>query len=628
MSSSREQELSAKSATSGTPRISSGGSDTRSVSTESKSIAPKNDPKNKNLQPAVVSVVQEQAETPNFVHIMPNSTGTNTGNNVPTNQTGISNQPTIGSGNSTTNGPVTITRQMSSSDVNKNTSPTNVGGGSDSFLTHLKSKRSVIEGPVSEEAVRAKKAGPSSSLMNLRNTNTVSSTTTVQSKASSRAEFFAAKLHDAIKVDDKNSSDSDETFVYDTSANERPTAETETANEETLTLQQPAIDDAREKQSSTGTVQSTRPDDVASEIVSNMSEAGVLQNNFNSTNSQDIHVEATALPHGTDKNKLRQITSRVFDSKGVNPRRYSGMNFDNDPEENYRDQQLNEGDLYSDSGEEMSLSDHAYNYGSINSDGYYNNYPSGLYFQQPVLESRNGKVATNKLKRKPNNLYFSPHDFTGAREVRIRQIKSFCYTVGLIFVLLSVGFISGFILATTKELQHTTYSISDLIISQEELVFNLGVESFNPGFLDIVVQDANIDVFARSEFVLGSEDVDKPKKKPPVASTVLLGTVTGLDVPLRFQGGFFTRQKDVSVTEIKVLNPCSFEETDEMTILEPSEKWLNISRNPFDLILRGVLSYQLPISTSNQTMSISKTMKVSPQDLGILDPGVRFTGLR
>ncbi|KAG7807569.1 hypothetical protein KL921_004327 [Ogataea angusta] len=609
-------------------RVGSGGSDTdgrRNITPESKGLAAKQDAKNKNTKSSMVAVVQEQAQNPNLVHILPVSSVSNTVGSGTTSATTGSGSGSSVAGNGTmgSSALASVSRQVSSADITKTASPTTVNGASDSFMTHLKSKRSVIDGPVLEDGLRPKKGGAASSLMNLRNANTVSSTSTIQSKASSRAEFFAAKLHDAIKVDDKNSSDSEETFVYDTSANDRP-GEPETANDETLTAQQTINDGVRDREAPAATV--VRLEDAPSETGSNRSE-----HNFNTTTSQDrAEVQDRAqskspLPRAEDRNQLRQITSRVFDSKGVIPRRYSGMNYEiDDLEDNYPAPQVNEPDLYSDSGDDASLSEHAYNnnYGSISSDGYLSNFQNGIYLQQPFLESRNNKMGGSKLKRKPKNLYFSPHDFTGAREVRIRQIKSFCYTIGLILVLLSVGFMSGFILATTKELQHTQIdAISDVLISQEELVFSMEVESFNPGFLSITIQDANIDVFARSQYV-DAEEADRKKKTRPV-STILLGTVTSLDVPLHFQGGFFNRQLDWSMTEIKIKNPCSFDDSGEIKILEPSEKWLNISKNPFDLIIRGVLSYQLPISTSNQTVSVSRTFEVNPEDLEGPIPGTK-----
>ncbi|KAG7694555.1 hypothetical protein KL950_003802 [Ogataea haglerorum] len=625
----KQAEEPPKAALSTAQRAASGGSDTdgrRNMTPESKALAAKQDAKNKNTKSSMVAVVQEQAQNPNPVHILPvSSVGNTAGSGTTSTATGSGSGATVaGNGTTGSSASANVSRQVSSADITKMASPNAGNGATDSFLTHLKSKRSVIDGPVLEDGLRPKKGGGASSLMNLRNANTVSSTSTIQSKASSRAEFFAAKLHDAIKVDDKNSSDSEETFVYDTSTNERP-GEPETANDETLTAQQTISDGVRDREAPAATV--VRLEDTPSETGSNRSE-----HNFHSTTSHDRaedHDRAQSkspLPRAEDRNQLRQITSRVFDSKGVIPRRYSGMEYEiDDLEENYPAQQVNEPDLYSDSGDDASLSEHAYNnnnYGSISSDGYLSNFQNGIYMQQPFLESRNNKLGGSKLKRKPKNLYFSPHNFTGAREVRIRQIKSFCYTIGLILVLLSVGFMSGFILATTKELQHTRIdAISDVLISQEELVFSMEVESFNPGFLSITIQDANIDVFARSQYV-DAEETDKKKKTRPF-STILLGTVTSLDVPLHFQGGFFNRQLDWSMTEIKIKNPCSFDDSGEIKILEPSEKWLNISRNPFDLIIRGVLSYQLPISTSNQTVSVSGTFEVNPEDLEGPIPGTK-----
>ncbi|GMF71308.1 unnamed protein product [[Candida] boidinii] len=207
------------------------------------------------------------------------------------------------------------------------------------------------------------------------------------------------------------------------------------------------------------------------------------------------------------------------------------------------------------------------------------------------------------MRKRRQDMYFSPHNFRSTRSKRIQQVKNFCYTAGFVIILLFLvflSFMSGFLLATTKELQDTKVDkIFDIIISQEELVFNLEVESFNPGLFGISIVDVELDVFAKTKFVdpslwysdpscsydmktLGDPasnyNIDNSKELEEDKSlsfaelgsgttkpfyTVMLGSVNQLDIPLHFHGGFFTRQKSSGVTEIKIKDPCRTNHDDD-----------------------------------------------------------------
>ncbi|ODV87589.1 hypothetical protein CANARDRAFT_185610, partial [[Candida] arabinofermentans NRRL YB-2248] len=614
-----------------------------------------------------VAVVQEQANANNLVHLLPLNHSTTTPSNA-------SIAPSTANFNTGITGDIIPSQshsilQPTNNSVAQTTSSNEqlkIMATTDSLINHLKTKRSVIDGSISNSSddatsipLRNKKSSIiNPSLSNLRSSSiqlpgngssnnsdiNINNTSHNSDKTSSRAEFFAAKLHDAIKDDENNKSDSDETFVYDTSAKQQ---DDDNIKDNTTEHNRKQSFDAQTKENDDG--QDTQYD------AQSRTSSKKFYNKLDSLAMAPHDSETAKISEDDPKNHLRQITSRVFDLKGVTPRRYSGLNFneydldDNDnvdyldeAEENFYNINKNgtningatpyslaamRDDDYSDFEDEHSLHENnksrSYgNYGSINSN-------AQLQFmsstsdnqQQPLLDSRN-KLGGNKiLRRKKNNLYFSPHDFTGARAARIKQIKSFFYTIALVFLFLSLGFVSGFLLATTKELQHTKISgISDILLSEEELVFNLAVESFNPGFLGIVIQDVEIDVFARSEYITDLYSrrwapMQSSEAQSPI-STVLLGTLDHLEVPFVFEGGFLSRQKDVSVTTIKIINPCSFDDSkkpDEDH--KPIEKWLNISRNPFDLIVRGVLNYQLPISNSNRTIAINRSFKIDPDNL-------------
>ena len=692
--------------------------------------------------------------------------------------------------------------------LGSNQVPGNSTDNPDSFLQHLRNKKSSIENAPTTLSVNSldkltgstlpkKRAGgmPSSSILNLRaaigqatSGNSASSSSTIQGKRPSRAEFFAAKLHDAIKDDETNKSDSEETFVYDMAPKRvvtgvkkqdninEPEIMIKKDNKETRKSRQPSNSEDRKsvtgkspsqsfmhRKSSTGAslnlniaslnsassnkinnhpqLSNTNVSDSDSSISGSIKHLGDTPLKSTLPTEKDDVDELILNPQAAQKkdtvsmgspkphNRLREITSRIFDSKGVPPRKYSGIDaagFNNDDDEDYEDaynnirsskfntvrsgrNQLEEipftgvpstMDYDSDIDDDLSVVDqgkYGYkhnqysNYGTINSTGHgYGSISQTYGTQNGEYGKRQGslyspnedkyrlmqkKAAERSIRNKKTSVYFNPHDFTSARTRRIRQLKSFCYTMGLICLLLSVGFMGGFILATSKELQSTTITgVDDILISDEEFMFDMNVQAFNPGVLPITINSAQLDIFAKTQYVVDGYTLIKEKegknKDKPEFTTVLLGSVDQLDIPLSFQGGCFTRQRDESSTEIKIINPCTYddgkddssgsdddnddddtdsefrsneapnkrdkthhsslssslsnttlpdvlfdEEEPPHEIKKPNLKWLNISRNPFELIVRGVFNYQLMLSSTNKTVAINYKTTVDPDEL-------------
>ena len=234
--------------------------------------------------------------------------------------------------------------------------------------------------------------------------------------------------------------------------------------------------------------------------------------------------------------------------------------------------------------------------------------------KHPYLSTSNGHFL---LPRKKSNQTL--------KSQRVNYIKKFIYTLISISCILSVGFIMGFVLATTKEL--TSVSISSFenpIISQDELIFNVIVEAFNPGWFTVSIDEVELDIFAKSGYLpenMDNIDVDLERlEKTNTVETVLLGTVTNLESPMIFEGGFFTREPASQSGEIKLLRPgrnlTSLEFDNNRNESEPdnSDKWEVIAKNPFDLIVRGILKYNLPMSKATKSVVVSKVGYIDPNE--------------
>lgn len=257
-----------------------------------------------------------------------------------------------------------------------------------------------------------------------------------------------------------------------------------------------------------------------------------------------------------------------------------------------------------------------------------------------------------QLSKANSHLFFPRKRSTSIEDHRFNCVKSFIYTLISILTIMSVGFVMGFLLATTKELTHVSIlSIENTLVSQDELVFNIVVEAFNPGWFSVEILEVELDVFAKSGYLpdpdegndgggaVGSTDNFENDFETNVIETVLLGSVYALESPMYFRGGLLRREPIRQVAEVKLLEPgrnlstlqkngaefTNFksrsleDKTFNFSELPPSlpdnsKKWETISKNPFDIIVRGLLKYKLPLAKSLKAVVVKKTSYVDPND--------------
>lgn len=232
-----------------------------------------------------------------------------------------------------------------------------------------------------------------------------------------------------------------------------------------------------------------------------------------------------------------------------------------------------------------------------------------------------------------NNHYLLPRrvsqDQAGGEKLRI--IKSVIYTLVGIICILAVGFILGFLLASTKDLSNVSIlSINHATVSQDELIFNVVIEAINPGWLTVSLEELELDVFVKSGYLV--DDYSSTS-----VETVLLGSVLNFESALYFEGSFFNRQATQQTGEVKLIGPgknftgsqlmdtsltgtslgnSSREPNDPQNSPDNSAKWAIISKHPFDLILRGVIKYNLPWTNNVKSVVVNK--------VGYIDPSQSF----
>lgn len=223
-----------------------------------------------------------------------------------------------------------------------------------------------------------------------------------------------------------------------------------------------------------------------------------------------------------------------------------------------------------------------------------------------------------------------------------------CMVFFIILALLAMC-VAAFVYATTKPLYSVSLlDIQNVLASEEELMFDLNCVAINSNLVPITVTTVDINVFAKSRHVgtdeywrrhgapeprpsrnllkgrppfihsprplpdkvgifkgvdHGTDPIDDPEGDP---QTMLLGRILSLDSPLIFDASPLRRVMHNSTGELRLQKPGNKTETGG------SERWENVIQHPFQLVVRGVLKYELPLSSRLMSSSISKTVEVDP----------------
>ncbi|CAK4004748.1 phospholipid metabolism enzyme regulator like [Lecanosticta acicola] len=226
-----------------------------------------------------------------------------------------------------------------------------------------------------------------------------------------------------------------------------------------------------------------------------------------------------------------------------------------------------------------------------------------------------------------------------------------CALTGIIALLVILSAI-GFVIASNRPLQDIEIKkVDSVLATEQELMFDLIVGALNPNMLGVSVSDLDVNIFAKSKHVgMGhttetstrladsqekqqrrieaSGDIDRnpnpsqdlsghwhaPTDHGPYsdiekdAQTMLLGRVFHFDQAISFEGTPIHQKQQTSSGQVRLMQPGNKTESGG------SARWEQIIQNPFELIVRGVLKYQLPISSRQQKAAVGASVMVHPED--------------
>ncbi|KAF2965519.1 hypothetical protein GQX73_g8033 [Xylaria multiplex] len=209
-----------------------------------------------------------------------------------------------------------------------------------------------------------------------------------------------------------------------------------------------------------------------------------------------------------------------------------------------------------------------------------------------------------------------------------------CLVLTVMLLLVITGGI-GFMFATSQPLTDVTLlKIGNVLASEQELMFDLTVRAHNPNVVVVMIDSADIEVFAKSRHAGNDSEwwrhphgddmkiLDDPKNDPPeindpddgTSPNMRLGNVHTFDSPLTYEGSFFQRGFTTSSGELRLPHPGNTTESG-------TERWERIISDEFTLVIKGVLKYTLPLSQKVRKVSISGKTIVKPNAAN--DPTVR-----
>ena len=209
-----------------------------------------------------------------------------------------------------------------------------------------------------------------------------------------------------------------------------------------------------------------------------------------------------------------------------------------------------------------------------------------------------------------------------------RQPKSFfsrfagCLALTLMIIVVISGAV-GFMMATTQPLTDVKIlGLKNVLASEQDIILDMQVQARNSNLMAVVIDTADMVVFAKSKYAgtdhewwkkphdmmrRGNRARDNsPSDGDPTNPNFDIGHVYELYSPLTFDASPFKKSIFQSVGQIRVDHPGN------STIPAGSERWGRVVQHEFDLIIRGTLKYSLPLSQRVRTINVDTRVTVKP----------------
>ena len=228
-----------------------------------------------------------------------------------------------------------------------------------------------------------------------------------------------------------------------------------------------------------------------------------------------------------------------------------------------------------------------------------------------------------------------------------------CVFLATLVGLLIAAIVVALVLCSKPLMDVHIKDIQNVLVSEQELMLDLHVHAINPNLVAIQVSDLDVDIFARSKYTVpigtsveareplqlrarrehGDATMTDPTKSitddsingSPIYSSeggidegndpiedpegdgppILLGQILDFDSPLIFDSSPFRHQSLSSIGEVRLAHPGNQTE-------KGSKQWEKVIQHSFNLTVKGVLRYSLPISSKIRWARIAGSIMVHP----------------
>lgn len=260
----------------------------------------------------------------------------------------------------------------------------------------------------------------------------------------------------------------------------------------------------------------------------------------------------------------------------------------------------------------------------------------------PLMGNGSGSVRINRNRhsRRPQGSGLRNSDYFEETEHSICSRLSSCLILGIIVLVLGVGIITFVIGLNQPLLDVKVRHMQNILASEQELMLDLHVDAVNTNIFTISVSDLDVNLFAESGHISspadeegkpglrwarrasrgpswwpfpqdgvdeGTDPIDEPE---PGSQKMLLGPIFEFDSPLTFDASPLRRRRSSSTGEIRLAKPGN------LTEANGSAKWERVIQHDFNLILRGVIKYQLPLTSKTRSVKIDAKARVVPSSDG------------
>ncbi|CAG8007587.1 unnamed protein product [Penicillium nalgiovense] len=470
----------------------------------------------------------------------------------------------------------------------------------------------------------------------------------------SKADIFEARVANA--VDEADVSDSDETFVYDSNPPDPYPSRPPRYHSRTPS----ATSMASQAEQLAGRTRGLR--DTSHGVTGKRSMKFTNTNPYNNGNIDGDGVEIDMASRSTRTDGSGTITPRHHNLGRLHGR--NGMHpnlFDNESAHSQSQSQKSPrhfiGNNYRHSRHRLSP-----NYRTISGSKKGGEYD---YEAEGADDERTPLVGTPRTihsrgGRRPNSASLRQMQYMAQPERGLFARFGSCAIIFLLLLIVAGGATSFIVAATQPLLDVQVIAIQNVLASEQEIMLDLNVQAINPNLFPVTIDDTDVNIFAKSRYVgtdkfwrehgdldgfprveqsrrrwqlsqavrcLGNVDcvkeamssqsdphitdgVDKGTDPPTDPEgdprSMLLGRVFHFDSPLSFESSPWNHLTSSSKGQIRLPRPGN------KTEAGGTERWERVLQHPFELTVRGIIKYQLPLSARYLSASVSSSIKVVP----------------